>query len=374
MSQPPAEAAQTGPAPQEQKPSGWKPPRTGLLGGFIAIVLAVIGALLILSAWRLPPFATATQGTEDAYVKGRTTVIAPQASGYVSKVLVQDYQHVKQSDVLVHIDDATYRQQLEAAKAQVDVALANLANNDQTVASRRADVGAAQAAVEAANAQLDKGRIDFQRASSLAEQGAARQADEDDARAALRTAEAGLSQANAQVATAEEAVKAAQVQGTVLAAQVESARAMQKQAEIDLSHAQITAPEDGQLSDIGVKVGQYVTNGTQLFFLVPDPRWVVANYKEAQTARMAVGQPAYFTVDALADRRFSGRVDQLSPATGSEFSILRPDNATGNFTKVPQRIPVRILLDPDQSGMERLRPGMSVEAFVDTTGFEEEKP
>ncbi len=349
-----------------QAQPSWKPPRTGVFGATIALSLAVVGALCILAAWKLPPFSTNVQGTEDAFVRGRTTVISPQASGYVLKVLVVDYQQVKRGDLLIQIDDAIYRQQLDAAKAQVDVALANLANNDQTIASRLADVEAAKASVQSAQAALDKATIDNKRASELSAQGAGPIAQVDSARAELETAQAGLSQANAGVATAQEAVKAAQVQGKVLSAQVEAAQANQQQAEINLSHTRITAPEDGQLSDIGVKLGQYVTNGSQLFFLVPDTRWVIANYKERQTARMSAGQMAWFTVDALGDKKFTGKVVEISPATGSEFSILRPDNATGNFTKVPQRIPVKIIPDNGQDELSRLRPGMSVEAYVNT--------
>jgi len=374
MSQPTNEQDATATGSRQQTAphvnADWSPPRVGPAGTIIALGLAVAGALGILAAWQLPPFATSVQGTEDAYVRGRTTVISPQASGYVSKVLVKDYQLVKKGEILVQIDDSIYQQELDAAKAQVDVALANLANNDQNIASRKADVEAANASVSSAQAVLDKAVTDDKRASDLSTQGAGPIAQVDTARAALETARASLLQANASVATAQEAVKSAEVQAKVLAAQVEVARANQQQAEINLAHTRIKAPEDGQLSDIGVKLGQYVTNGTQLFFLVPDVRWVVGNFKERQTERMVAGQSAYFTVDALGDKKFTGRVDEISPATGSEFSILRPDNATGNFTKVPQRIPVRIIPDGGQAELDRLRPGMSVEAYVDTEGYE----
>jgi len=356
-----SEERQGAPAPN------WTPPRIGVTGASISIALTLAGALAILKAWGLPPFSSFEQATEDAYIKGRTTVISPQASGYVTKVLVKDYQLVTEGDLLVQIDDAIYRQQLEAAKAQVDVALANLVNNDQAVASRKADVEATSAQVRSAQAQLDRARADDRRARELSDQGAGPIAQADIARAQLETAGAALLQANASVAIAQQAVKSAEVQAKVLAAQLEASRAAQFQAEINLSYTLIKAPEVGRLSDIGVKVGQYVTSGTQLFFLVPEARWVVANYKERQIAGMKVGQPAYLTVDALNDKRFTGKVDEISPATGAEFSILRPDNATGNFTKVPQRIPVRITLDPGQPAFDRLRPGMSVEAYVDTT-------
>jgi len=151
-----------------------------------------------------------------------------------------------------------------------------------------------------------------------------------------------------------------------LEAGVENARAALRLAEIDLANTIIRAPQAGQVSEVGVRLGQYVAAGTQLLFLVPRNVWVVANFKEAQTARMAPGQRAIVSVDALGGAELVGRVQQLAPAAGSEFSVIRPDNATGNFVKVPQRIAVRIALDPEQPLAARLRPGMSVEARVDT--------
>ncbi|MFK3690761.1 HlyD family secretion protein [Agrobacterium tumefaciens] len=372
MSQPASEFQQTEPTSSGGGARGapntdWTPPRIGFTGAIISIALMLTGMSAILKAWGLPPFSSAEQATEDAYVRGRTTVISPQSSGYVTKVLVKDYQLVKEGDILLQIDDALYQQQLQAAKAQVDVALASLDNNDQTVASRKADVQAASAQVRSAQAQLNRARADDRRARELSAQGAGPEAQAEIARAQLESAEAALLQANANVAIAQQAVKSAEVQGKVLAAQAEAARAVQSQAEISLSYTLIKAPESGRLSDIGVKLGQYVTSGSQLMFLVPQARWVIANYKERQTADMEVGQHALLTIDALNDQKFTGKVDEISPATGAEFSILRPDNATGNFTKVPQRIPVRITLDQMQPGFDRLRPGMSVEVYVDTS-------
>jgi multidrug resistance efflux pump len=156
-------------------------------------------------------------------------------------------------------------------------------------------------------------------------------------------------------------------QGSLRAA-VEGAQATLHTAEIDLEHTVVLAPDSGRLGDVGVHLGQYVTNGTQLVFLVPPVRWVVANFKEEQTGRMQSGQRAWFTVDALENARINGYVERLSPAAGSEFAVIKSDNATGNFVKVSQRISVRILVDPGQARTFLLRPGMSVEARVDTRG------
>ncbi len=184
--------------------------------------------------------------------------------------------------------------------------------------------------------------------------------------AALRQAEAGVREADASGEIARQGVKTVEVGRGTLEAQVEAARAQLRQAEIDLHYTVIRAPEDGQLGQVGVHLGQFVTNGSQLFSLVPADRWIIANYKEAQTAHMAVGQPVRFTVDALGGARLTGRVDRIAPATGAVFSILPPDNATGNFIKIPQRIGIRIAVDRGQPLAQRLRPGMSVETSVDT--------
>ena len=190
----------------------------------------------------------------------------------------------------------------------------------------------------------------------------------DQAVATLKQAEAALQQAEAQRTIAREQARSVTVNRGSLEAAVENARAAQRLAEIDLANTVITAPRDGTISDVGVRVGQYVTAGTQLMFLVPPTVWVIANFKEAQTAHMAPGQPATVKVDALGGATLRGRVERLAPAAGNEFSVIKPDNATGNFIKVPQRISVRIALDGNQPLVARLRPGMSVEASVDTAG------
>ncbi len=190
----------------------------------------------------------------------------------------------------------------------------------------------------------------------------------DQYRATSRQGAAGVSQARAQRDVAQQNVTSAEVGRGSLAAAVQAADAAVKLAAIDLENTTITAPRDGRLGEVGVRLGQYVTPGTQLMAIVPDQIWVVANFKETQMARIRVGQPASFRVDALRRERLKGHVERISPAAGSEFSVLRPDNATGNFTKVAQRIPVRISLDPGQPLAERLAPGMSVIVSVDTAG------
>ncbi len=332
----------------------WHPPLRYPRTTVAIVLLAVIAVLAILWAWGLPPFGGGIEVTDNAYVRGRTTVIAPQVSGYVVAVPVHDYDQVRAGQVLVQIDDSIYRARLAQAQASLAAAIAALANSDQARASRTAALANAQA-------QLLHARADMARVNDLVRDGSVSVRERDQTLAALAQAQAG-----GQIAVQD--IRTVDVGRAGLKAQADAARAQARLAQIDLEHTIIRAPEAGQLGEVGVRLGQYVTNGTQLFSLVPPDRWVIANYKEDQTAHMAPGEPATFRVDALDFMRFHGHVERLSPAAGSEFSVLKPDNATGNFVKVPQRIGVRIALDPNQPGAARLRPGMSVETRIDTSG------
>jgi multidrug resistance efflux pump len=346
--------------------AGWQPPRPSLFVTVLMVLVGLVGMSAVLYAWQLWPFSGAIERTEDAYVRGNTTVISPQVSGYVTAVLVKDYDQVKAGQRLVTIDDRNYTQRVEQAKAAVHAAIANLANSEQSQRSREAALRSQLAAVVDARAQLTRAEADMRRVDDLVTDGSVSQREQDETRALLKQKQAALLQAEASRAIALEDIRAVIVNRDSLRAAVESARAELRLAEIDLEHTVIIAPDDGQLSEIGVRMGQYVTNGTQLFFLVPPHPWVIANYKEAQTAHMRIGQAVKFTVDALADATLAGHIQKLSPAAGSEFTVLKPDNATGNFTKVPQRISVRIDVDPGQDLAGRLRPGMSVETEVNT--------
>jgi multidrug resistance efflux pump len=351
-------------------------------GTWIVVAATLAGLALVLYAWRLPPFHTSTENTENAYVRGMVTIVAPKVDGYVAEVRVQDYMAVKAGQVLVKLDDRIYRQKLDQARGSLAAQEANLANTVQARRSREASLGSSRAQIAGADAQLTNARAqlaraqaDMRRATPLALDGSLSQRERDQTEAALHQAEAGLKQAEAAARQthAGEAVATQELQTVVVnrdavAAAVESARAAVRLAEIDLENTEVRAPRDGHVGEVGVKLGQYVTPGTQLVAVVPQQVWVVANFKEAQTARMAPGQPARLRVDALADAELSGHVERISPATGSEFSVIKQDNATGNFTKIPQRLSVRIAIDADQPLAERLRPGMSVVASVDTRG------
>lgn len=348
--------------------SGWRPPAISTPAAAVIVLLALAGIAAVMAAWRVGPFATATESTDNAYVRGRVTVIAPQVSGYVTKVLVRDFADVRAGQPLVVIDQRIYAQRVDQAQAQVDAQAATLANSRQTAASRAASLGAQEAAVENAKAQLMRAQADMARVEDLVSDGSVSLRERDQTRASLRQAQAAVAQAEAAREIARQDIRTVQVGRGGQQAGVSGAEAALRLARIDLANTVVRAPEAGRVSEVGVRVGQYVTAGSQLMFLVPPEVWVIANYKEAQTARIAVGQPASFTVDALAGARLTAHVERISPAAGSEFAVLKADNATGNFTKVPQRIAVRLRIDPHQPLAQRLRPGMSVIARVDTAG------
>ncbi len=358
----PASAA-AAPPPPSSAPKYLKPSARSVV---VMIVVALLGIALILRAWSLWPFNSTWESTDNAYVRGQITVLAPQVNGYVTEVLVKDFQHVKQGDPLVRIDDRIYKEKVAQAQANLDSAVASLANSDQAQAQNRAQIAAARASLSAGQSELSRSRGELKRYEELADQQLVALNDRDKFRTSAQAAQSSVQQSQAQIRIAEETLTSTQVARKGLEAGVETAKAQLELARIDLANTVIHAPRDGQVSEASVRLGQYVTAGSQLLFLVPDTLWVVANFKEGQTWKMRIGQPASFSVDAFDGERLTGHVEQIAPATGSEFSVLRPDNASGNFTKVVQRLPVRIAIDPDQELAPRLRPGMSVVARVNT--------
>lgn len=367
-------ASLTGPAPgtvEVGEPAVAPPPKTIKPTTRVVIAMAVIfvlGALIVLYAWRLWPFTSDERITENAYVRGQITAMAPQVNGYIVEVKVRDFAHVKRGELLMRIDDRIYRQQLDQALAQLRVARAELDNWEQTVAQNRATLRTRIADRQQAQSELNRAQADLARVSELAQRGSVSLRERDQVRASELAAEAGVTRAEANIESQEQTIKSTQVSRESLEGRVQQAQAQVDLARINLANTLIRAPRDGQIGEASVRVGQYVAAGSQLMFLVPEQLWVVANFKETQTATMRVGQPASFEVDALDDARLNGHIEQIAPATGSEFSVLRPDNASGNFTKIVQRIPVRISIDPNQPLAKRLRPGMSVVARVDTSG------
>jgi multidrug resistance efflux pump len=349
------------PAPRRH----WRlPDRHPLL---VPLILLLGGAavLAVLRAWELPPFSSGVEVTDNAYIRGRTTLIAPQVSGYVVEVGAKDFADVRAGQVLVRIDDRQYRAKVDQARATLEAQKAALANLEQAHASRVAALASQAAAILDAKAQLLHAEADAGRVDDLVLDGSVSVRERDATRAGLAQSQARLEESRASHEIARQDIRTVEVNRLSIQAQIEVAAAQLRAAEIDLENTVIRAPEDGQLGEVGVRLGQYVTNGTQLLALVPADRWVIANYKETQTADMHPGMPAWITVDALAGQRIGGHVEEVAPAAGSEFSVVKPDNGTGNFVKIPQRIGVRLRLDSPAGKARSLRPGMSVEAHVD---------
>ncbi|MBD1588806.1 HlyD family secretion protein [Pseudomonas typographi] len=347
--------------------------RARILSALLFGSLALIGVLVVLYAWQLPPFSSPIESTENALVQGQVTVISPQLSGYVFEVPVQDFEFVKAGDLLVRLDDRIYQQRLAQALAQLETQKAALANNAQQQRSAQATIAQRQAAIGDSKAQAQKAAADLRRNQALISDGSISQSDLDVARAANAQAIAAVAEAEAELDIARQDLRTVVVNRDSLIASVNDAEAAVQLARIDLSNTRITAPRDGQLGQIGVKLGAWVNSGAQLMGLVPSTLWVIANMKETQMAKVRIGQPVRFTVDALDHARLTGHVQRISPATGSEFALLQSDNATGNFVKIAQRIPVRISIDPDQPQAQRLRPGMSVVVSIDTAYVVEEQ-
>jgi membrane fusion protein (multidrug efflux system) len=333
----------------------------------VLVFIVAIGILIIVTTrWNRWQGAPGWQVTDDAYVQADITPIAAKVGGYIREIPVQDYERVHAGQVLAQIVEDDYR----AAVAQAQANLAAATAQDEGLKAQRelqlANILAAKAVVAAVSATLEQNTRDLARQKRLLETGSSStEAAErlDTARAQL-TAQLAQNRAQAESAVRQLGVLAAQQ------AQVEAAIAAQQAnlqtAMLNLGYTKIVAPQDGVLGQRQVKPGQYVGVGTQITTLTPLPHiWVIANYKETQLTHMAVGQKAEITVDTFPGHTLRGHLLAFAPASGSQFALLPPDNATGNFTKVVQRVAVKIAIDDTDGLTDRLAPGMSVEAKID---------
>lgn len=334
----------------------------------LVATLGLAGVLLVLFAWGLPPFSASAPETENAAIRGRVTTVAPQLAGYLAAVEATDFQTVKKGDVIARLDDRSQTQRLAQARAQLAGAKAALAIAEQAVHAARSGATAREAALEAARSAQANARTAAGRATALKKRGVASDSVAEQTDLALQQADAGVAQAEAAAEVAREDITSATVAIDARRADIAAAEAAVALAEIDLMNTVIRAPDDGRLGQVAARVGQYVTPGTALAALVGPDIWVIANFKETGLHGLRLGQPVTFTVDAMRHRAFTGRVEAYSPATASEFSLIPANNATGNFTKVAQRVPVRISVDPGQEMHEYLVPGLSVVVHVDTSG------
>jgi membrane fusion protein (multidrug efflux system) len=399
--------------------------RQWLVPGLVLLLAAAI-LVMIVGNWNSWTSERADQKTDDAYTQSDLTPLGTKVAGLVATVAVSDYQSVRAGDLLVQLRDDDFRAQVQQAEAAVVAGQAALINNQRQkelqdariaqavegIHAAEADITAAQAGVAAANSvvanarsameatQAEVQRTELERhrqealiavesatrqkveqavasAESYKAQLASRNAEIASAQAKLASSEADLKKAQAQLGSKNAELEAQKRQRAVLDSQemmlkadLNAKKAALVVAQTNLGYTRILAPENGRVGERKVLPGQLVSPGTQVISLVQEYVWVQANYKETQTRHMRPGDPAMIRVDALPGVRLRGRVDHLSPASGSSFALLPPDNATGNFTKIVQRVPVKIVFDADQPAVQRLRNGLSVIATVRISGGE----
>jgi membrane fusion protein (multidrug efflux system) len=305
--------------------------------------------------------------TDDAYVKADNTTIAPKISGYIGAVLVGDNEQVKSGQVLARIDDRDFRVAVDQAKADVATAQASIANKQALLIAQQSVIEAAQATIAVDEANLTFAEQDDKRYAQLASTGYGSVQNAQQAASRRAAARAAVARDTASLASATRQLDVLKAELSQAQAALARNEALLRQAELNLSYTDIVAPVDGVVGNRTLRVGQYVQAGTQLMAVVPTAAaYIIANYKETQLTNVRAGQPATVVVDTFPGVTFTGRVDSIAPASGQEFALLPPDNATGNFTKVVQRVPVKITLDRGAPLAEELRPGMSVIPTIDT--------
>ncbi|HUN64317.1 MAG TPA: HlyD family secretion protein [Candidatus Sulfotelmatobacter sp.] len=360
---------------------------------FVVLALAAAIVITVTRNWNAWEGGKAEQVTDDATVRGDLTPLSTKVAGLVRDVKVSDYQRVHAGDLLVELQDDDFQAQVAQATAAVAAAKAAIVNNqkqrelqDSRIEKALAGVDLAKAQIAAAKAGLEAVQADVTRTSLertrqealLASQAATKQhvetavADEERLAAQQASRKADLQEAQTALRSAEIAVETERRSKDVLESQeqqlfadLQVRQAALTSAQVNLSYTKIRAPEDGTVGERQVRTGQLVSPGTQVLAFVPDTKWIEANYRETQLTNMKVGDPAEISIDAYPGKKLSGKVVEIAPASGSQFALLPPDNATGNYTKVVQRVPVKIALD-DSKAAAQLRPGLSVIATVRT--------
>lgn len=343
--------------------------RQKLTGATVAVLAA--GVLIYLLAPGM--FGrTPQQSTNDAFVSADFTLVAPRVAGFIKEVLVEDNQQVKAGQLLALIDDRDLRAAAEAADADTLVAAAQLQNARATLERQASVIAQAQATVVAAKAEMAFADHELNRYNHLAGVGAGTVQNAQQARTRIDQAAARLANATAVLAAERKQVEILSAQRDAAEGGLKRAHAALEMASYELSYTRIVAPVDGMVGERAVRVGAYVTPGSKILAVVPLAQaYVVGNFQETQLTDVQPGQGVVVRVDSLGGEALTGRVESIAPATGVTFAAVKPDNATGNFTKVVQRIPVKIMLDPGQPMAERLRVGMSVEASIDTVDVRE---
>jgi membrane fusion protein, multidrug efflux system len=318
----------------------------------LLVIAAIAGLLYWLSVRNY-------ESTDDAFIAARSFSVAPKVAGYITDVPVTDNQHVKAGDLLARLDDRDYKIAVHQASAQVAVAQANIANVNAQIDSQQEQIKQAQAQVNQAEAQLLFAQQEEARARDLAEKGAGTVQNEQQTRSNLQSQQANTARTKAALTAAQLGIKTLQAQLESARASLQQAQAQLDQANLNLQYTRVTAAQPGHVVKLTEAVGTFATAGQSLMMFVPDDIWIVANYKETQLSNMRPGQPVEITVDAYPGRRLNGHIASVQPGSGTAFSLLPAENATGNYVKVVQRVPVKIVVDnwPDDIA---IGPGMSV--------------
>ncbi|GLH79572.1 hemolysin secretion protein D [Bradyrhizobium sp. SSBR45G] len=347
-------------APEGQSEQGDKP-RRGLLRrhpigaavGLVLLLAAATGGYVYFDA------ASHDETTDDAFIAARQFSIAPKISGYITSVPVTDNQRVKAGDVIARIDDRDYRTALAQAAAQVRSAEAAIHNIDAQIDVQQAQITAGQAQVEQAQASLTFAEQQAQRYQDLARTGSGTVQNEQQYNSQLRQQKAALSSAQANLQVAQRQLESLKAQRESAQANLAQAEAQRDQAQLNLSYTTVTAAQPGRIVNLSAADGQFAAQGTALTMFVPDDVWVTANFKETQLDHMRPGQPVTLQIDAYPEREIRGHVASVQSGSGPAFSLLPPQNATGNYVKIVQRVPVKIEMD-DPPADVALGPGMSV--------------
>lgn len=324
---------------------------------------ALLGGAVLAAGFVYWDYAEHFESTDDAFIAARQFIVAPRVAGYITQVAVTDNQHVNVGDVIARIDDRDFRVALALAEAQVASAAANIQQIDAQIAVQQAQVDANRAQVDQAQAALTFAQQQYARYKDLADSQVGTVEMAQQTESTLRQNQATLTNTKAALVASQRQIETLKAQRSVAEANLAQARAQRDQAQLNLSYTTVTAAQAGRVVNLTGSVGEYAQAGVGLSNFVPDEIWVVANFKETQLNNMRPGQPATIHIDAYPDRDFTGHVDSVQPGSGTVFSLLPAQNATGNFVKIVQRVPVKVALkNPPQDVV--LGPGMSVEPSV----------
>jgi membrane fusion protein, multidrug efflux system len=347
--------------PEEEQPQATsKKPRRGLKR---RPVVFAIGAMLLATAvgggYVYLDYDEHFQSTDDAFIAARQSALAPKVAGYITAVPVTDNEHVAAGDVIARIDDRDYRTALDQAEAQVAAAQANIENIDAQLQVQQAQISANEAQVDQSKAALVFAEQQNARYQELAQKGSGSIQNAQQYSSQLRQQQASLASAQATLRLSQRQIEALKAQRNSAVASLAQAKAQRDQAQLNLSYTTVTAAQPGRVVNLSAAVGQFAQPGTNLTMFVPDQIWVTANFKEIQLDHMRPGEPVTLAIDAYPERALRGHVDSVQPGSGTAFSLLPAQNATGNYVKIVQRVPVKIVMDDPPTDVA-LGPGMSV--------------